>query len=183
MQIGDTSSLSEYYALLRQQKMQQSSKTSSAAEALAGAAGQTEEQSGDFASLFAQMAGSGSGMSALSGVEGVESGTRPPPPPPPPSGAAGSGGSTESGSIPGDTDGDGELSAEELAALTEEMESNRSERPGGRPPPGNESASSFMEDRSSALSYAELLGGGASANASFSASSYMQSMLRSAYGA
>lgn len=182
MQISGFSSLSEYYAYLRQLQSQQNAQSSSAAEALAGASGETSAQSGGFAAALSQAAGVDSQVAETSGTEAVA--TAPPRQAPPPQGGGQVADSEDEetvySALVGDTDGDGKLSAEELAALEEGEETARPDQPPRNPSLGN----MFRQDWSSSLTYGDLLEGGASSLGSFSRTSeYMQNMIRGAYGA
>ncbi len=209
MQISGYSSMSEYYAELakiRSQKAQNAS-SSSAAEIF----GKTDsDESGsisksEFASMFSQMQSTGASegatatVDATASTEGVEK--RPPPPPPPEMTTE----ELEELFAEADLDGNGELSLEEFSVLNEKMRPNQPEgaqqgaQAQGNKNNGsnsgsvqslfallqnNQSGFGNLTGSSSSNSFAELLNiFGGEGSSSSTSSSYIQSLVKSAYGA
>lgn len=206
MQISGYSSLTEYYAELAKMRSQnaQSSGKSSAAEMFSKT--DSDESGGisksEFAAMFSQVQstgateGSTSTVDAASSTQSMEK--RPPSPP------EMSSEELEEMFAEADLDGDGALSIEEFTALSEKMRPNQPEgaqqgaqtQSNGTNGNGNSIQSLFamlqgsqssygnLASSSSTSSFAELLNifGGESSGSSTS-SSYIQSLVKNAYGA
>lgn len=183
MQInGATTGLSEYYTLLRQQQQTQLGTDVQAATGADAAAAASNSWSSYMSAAVGDTAETDSAATDLSDLARGA----------PPAGGGGGGqvsssggGGTATSTVEGDTDGDGVLSAEELAALLaeQEAESGGTETaaqqpeppPGGMPPGG-----AGMPEYSASMSYGDLMNGMASGTGSAS-SSFMQNMISSAY--
>lgn len=201
MQIsGTTSGLSSYYAQYKARQNQASGKDSAEEQfAKADTDGSGGVSLSEFSSLFstARTEASNSTENGQTGQGGTPPSGPPPAGGPPPSGGGGgmeelTDEEVEQLFLDGDTDGDGVLSAEELAALREQNASSSSDAATAQ------SGQSILSTLGNASSYEDLLTNsgelssfaslmqsftGSSNDTSTTLASYMQNMVKQAYGA
>lgn len=192
---GSSSSLYQYYLELAQQKKASASQNS-VADLFSKADSDSDGSvsASEFASILAQSGGTVSnGNSTTDTTSATTMANRPPPPPPPPPVSMSE---DEIGSMfeDADSDGDGVLSQDEFAALSEKLRPSDSGQQGGQvntqdllaqlgAASGYENMFAFAGQQSGSIFSEALRNLTSSSGSDSTMASYMQGMLKEVYGA